>query len=144
MCYKYTMGQPFVYPRNELGYTANFMRMMFSVPCEEYKINDVLVRALDRIFILHADHEQNASTSTVRLAGSSGANPFACIAAGIACLWGPAHGGANEAALNMLDGDRRRVQDSAISSSARRTRIPASSSWASATGSTRTTIRARS
>ena len=102
MCHKYTMGQPFVYPRNELGYTANFMRMMFSVPCEEYKINDVLVRALDRIFILHADHEQNASTSTVRLSGSSGANPFACIAAGIACLWGPAHGGANEAALNML------------------------------------------
>ncbi|HEV2041203.1 MAG TPA: citrate synthase, partial [Casimicrobiaceae bacterium] len=98
MCYKYTMGQPFVYPRNELAYTANFMRMMFSVPCEDYKINDVLVRALDRIFILHADHEQNASTSTVRLSGSSGANPFACIAAGIACLWGPAHGGANEAA----------------------------------------------
>jgi citrate synthase len=103
MCHKYTIGQPFVYPRNELYYTANFMRMMFSVPCEEYKINDVLVRALDRIFILHADHEQNASTSTVRLAGSSGANPFACIAAGIACLWGPAHGGANEAALNMLE-----------------------------------------
>src|SRR5262252_2881280 len=85
MCHKYTVGQPFVYPRNELYYTANFMRMMFSVPCEEYKVNDVLVRALDRIFILHADHEQNASTSTVRLAGSSGANPFACIAAGIAC-----------------------------------------------------------
>jgi len=103
MCHKYTIGQPFVYPKNELYYTANFMRMMFSVPCEEYKINDVLVRALDRIFILHADHEQNASTSTVRLAGSSGANPFACIAAGIACLWGPAHGGANEAALNMLE-----------------------------------------
>src|SRR5450432_2606417 len=97
------MGQPFVYPRNELGYTANFMRMMFSVPCEEYKVNDVLVRALDRIFSLHADHEQNASTSTVRLSGSSGANPFACIAAGIACLWGPAHGGANEAALAMLE-----------------------------------------
>src|SRR5262244_1813148 len=103
MCHKYTIGQPFVYPRNELYYTANFMRMMFSVPCEEYKVNDVLVKALDRIFILHADHEQNASTSTVRLAGSSGANPFACIAAGIACLWGPAHGGANEAALNMLE-----------------------------------------
>jgi citrate synthase len=103
MCHKYTIGQPFVYPKNELYYTANFMRMMFSVPCEEYKVNDVLVRALDRIFILHADHEQNASTSTVRLAGSSGANPFACIAAGIACLWGPAHGGANEAALNMLE-----------------------------------------
>jgi citrate synthase len=103
MCHKYTIGQPFVYPRNELYYTANFTRMMFSVPCEDYKINDVVVRALDRIFILHADHEQNASTSTVRLAGSSGANPFACIAAGIACLWGPAHGGANEAALSMLE-----------------------------------------
>ena len=103
MCHKYTMGQPFIYPRNELYYTANFTRMMFSVPCEDYKINDVVVRALDRIFILHADHEQNASTSTVRLAGSSGANPFACIAAGIACLWGPAHGGANEAALAMLE-----------------------------------------
>jgi citrate synthase len=103
MAYKYNMGQPFVYPRNDLSYTANFMRMMFAVPAEEYKINDVLVRALDRIFILHADHEQNASTSTVRLSGSSGANPFACIAAGIACLWGPAHGGANEAALQMLD-----------------------------------------
>ena len=103
MCYKYTIGQPFVYPRNELSYAANFMRMMFAVPCEDYKVNEVLVRALDRIFILHADHEQNASTSTVRLAGSSGANPFACIAAGIACLWGPAHGGANEACLNMLE-----------------------------------------
>ncbi len=102
MTYKYNVGQPFVYPRNELSYSANFMHMMFSTPCEEYKINDVLVRALDRILTLHADHEQNASTSTVRLAGSSGANPFACIAAGIACLWGPAHGGANEAALNML------------------------------------------
>ena len=102
MAYKYNVGQPFVYPRNDLSYSANFMRMMFGNPCEEYKVNDVLVRALDRILILHADHEQNASTSTVRLAGSSGANPFACIAAGIACLWGPAHGGANEAALNML------------------------------------------
>ena len=102
MAYKYTIGQPFVYPRNDLSYSANFMRMMFSNPCEEYVVNDVLVRALDRILILHADHEQNASTSTVRLAGSSGANPFACIAAGIACLWGPAHGGANEAALTML------------------------------------------
>lgn len=102
MSYKYSVGQPFVYPRNDLSYSANFMRMMFSTPCEEYKVNDVLVRALDRILILHADHEQNASTSTVRLAGSSGANPFACIAAGIACLWGPAHGGANEAALTML------------------------------------------
>ncbi len=103
MAYKYSIGQPFVYPQNSLSYTANFMRMMFAVPAEEYKLNDVLVRALDRIFILHADHEQNASTSTVRLSGSSGANPFACIAAGIACLWGPAHGGANEAALEMLE-----------------------------------------
>ena len=102
MAYKYSIGQPFVYPRNDLSYSANFMYMMFANPCEEYKVNDVLVRALDRILILHADHEQNASTSTVRLAGSSGANPFACIAAGIACLWGPAHGGANEAALTML------------------------------------------
>ena len=103
MAYKYSVGQPFVYPKNELGYTANFMRMMFAVPAEEYKVNEVLVRALDRIFILHADHEQNASTSTVRLSGSSGANPFACIAAGIACLWGPAHGGAHEACLQMLE-----------------------------------------
>jgi citrate synthase len=103
MSYKYAIGQPFVYPRNDLSYTANFMRMMFAVPAEEYRVNPVLVRALDRIFILHADHEQNASTSTVRLSGSSGANPFACIAAGIACLWGPAHGGANEAALDMLE-----------------------------------------
>jgi len=103
MTYKYSVGQPFVYPRNDLSYSENFMRMMFAVPAEEYKINDVLVRALDRIFILHADHEQNASTSTVRQSGSSGANPFACIAAGIACLWGPAHGGANEACLNMLE-----------------------------------------
>ena len=103
MTYKYNTGQPFVYPRNDLSYSANFMHMMFAVPAEEYKVNDVMVRALDRILILHADHEQNASTSTVRLSGSSGANPFACIAAGIACLWGPAHGGANEAALNMLE-----------------------------------------
>jgi citrate synthase len=103
MAYKYSTGQPFVYPDNKLGYAANFMRMLFSVPAEEYKVNDTLARALDRIFILHADHEQNASTSTVRLAGSSGANPFACIAAGIACLWGPAHGGANEACLAMLE-----------------------------------------
>ncbi len=102
MAYKYSVGQPFIYPRNDLSYSANFMRMMFATPAEDYKVNDVLVRALDRILILHADHEQNASTSTVRLAGSSGANPFACIAAGIACLWGPAHGGANEAALTML------------------------------------------
>jgi citrate synthase len=100
--FKYTIGQPFVYPRNNLGYTENFLRMCFSVPAEDYEINPVLSRAMDRIFILHADHEQNASTSTVRLSGSSGANPFACIAAGIACLWGPAHGGANEEALNML------------------------------------------
>ena len=102
MAYKYHIGQPFVYPRNELSYAANFLHMCFAVPCEEYTVNPILARAMDRIFILHADHEQNASTSTVRLAGSSGANPFACIAAGIACLWGPAHGGANEAALNML------------------------------------------
>ena len=113
MAYKYSMGQPFVYPRNDLSYSANFMRMMFAVPTEEYKVNDVLVRALDRILILHADHEQNASTSTVRLSGSSGANPFACIAAGIACLWGPAHGGANEAALNMLEeiGDASKIPE---------------------------------
>ena len=103
MAYKYSQGQPFAYPRNKLSYTANFMHLMFSTPCDEYVPNEVLVRALDRILILHADHEQNASTSTVRLAGSSGANPFACIAAGIATLWGPAHGGANEAALVMLE-----------------------------------------
>ncbi len=102
MAYKYSVGQPFLYPDNNLSYTGNFLRMMFGVPAEEYVVNPVIEQALDRIFILHADHEQNASTSTVRLAGSSGANPFACIAAGIACLWGPAHGGANEAALNML------------------------------------------
>jgi citrate synthase len=100
--YKYSIGQPFVYPDNSLSYTGNFLRMTFGVPAESYHVNPIVERALDRIFILHADHEQNASTSTVRLAGSSGANPFACIAAGIACLWGPAHGGANEAALNML------------------------------------------
>ncbi|MGB7285550.1 MAG: citrate synthase [Salaquimonas sp.] len=102
MAYKYHIGQPFVYPKNNLDYASNFLNMCFSVPCEDYKVNPVLARAMDKIFILHADHEQNASTSTVRLAGSSGANPFACVAAGIACLWGPAHGGANEAALNML------------------------------------------
>ena len=102
MAYKYSIGQPFVYPKNDLDYASNFLRMCFAVPAEEYEVNPVLSRAMDRIFILHADHEQNASTSTVRLAGSSGANPFACIAAGIACLWGPAHGGANEAALKML------------------------------------------
>jgi citrate synthase len=103
MAYKYTVGQPYSYPRNRLSYAANFMHMMFATPCEDYVPNDVLVRAMDRIFILHADHEQNASTSTVRLCGSSGTNPFAAIAAGVACLWGPAHGGANEAALNMLE-----------------------------------------
>jgi citrate synthase len=103
MSYKYSIGQPFIYPKNDLSYTANFMRMMFANPCEDYVVNEVLVRALDRIFILHADHEQNASTSTVRLAGSSGTNPFAAIAAGVACLWGPAHGGANEACLEMLE-----------------------------------------
>jgi citrate synthase len=111
MAYKYNTGQPFIYPRNDLDYTANFMHMMFGTPCERYEPNPVLVRALDLIFTLHADHEQNASTSTVRLAGSSGANPFACISAGIACLWGPAHGGANEACLQMLEqiGDVSRV-----------------------------------
>ncbi|OBU12310.1 citrate synthase [Morganella psychrotolerans] len=103
MCYKYSTGQPFVYPKNNLSYAANFLRMMFATPCEEYVVNPVLERAMDRILILHADHEQNASTSTVRTAGSSGANPFACIAAGIASLWGPAHGGANEACLRMLE-----------------------------------------
>ena len=113
MAYKYHVGQPFVYPRNDLSYAANFLRMCFAVPCEDYVVNPVLARAMDRIFILHADHEQNASTSTVRLAGSSGANPFACIAAGIACLWGPAHGGANEAALQMLKdiGDPAKVPE---------------------------------
>jgi citrate synthase len=102
MAYKYSVGQPFIYPDNSLSYTGNFLRMTFAVPAENYVVNPVVEKAMDRIFTLHADHEQNASTSTVRLAGSSGANPFACIAAGIACLWGPAHGGANEAALNML------------------------------------------
>src|SRR3569623_232513 len=102
MAYKYTIGQPFIYPKNSLSFAENFLHMSFAVPCEGYKINPVLADALDKIFILHADHEQNASTSTVRIAGSSGSNPFACIAAGIACLWGPAHGGANEAALTML------------------------------------------
>ena len=108
MAYKYSVGQPYIYPRNDLSYTENFMRMMFATPCEDYKVNEVLVRAMDRIFILHADHEQNASTSTVRLCGSSGTNPFAAIAAGVACLWGPAHGGANEAALNMLEEIQRK------------------------------------
>ena len=100
---KYSIGQPFIYPRNDLSYAGNFLYMMFANPCEEYKVNPVIERAMDTIFILHADHEQNASTSSVRLAGSSGANPFACIAAGIASLWGPAHGGANEACLKMLE-----------------------------------------
>jgi citrate synthase len=103
MSYKYSIGQPFMYPRNDLGYAENFLHMMFGTPCEEYKPNPVLAKAMDRIFVLHADHEQNASTSTVRLAGSSGANPFACISSGIAALWGPAHGGANEAVLTMLE-----------------------------------------
>jgi citrate synthase len=113
MAYKYSVGQPFVYPRNDLHYAENFLHMMFSVPCEEYKISPVLARAMDRIFILHADHEQNASTSTVRIAGSSNANPFACIAAGIASLWGPAHGGANEAVLQMLSeiGSKDRIPE---------------------------------
>ncbi|GAA0683465.1 citrate synthase [Marinobacterium maritimum] len=113
MCYKYSIGQPFMYPQNNLSYGANFLRMMFGTPCSDYEVNPVLARAMDRIFILHADHEQNASTSTVRLAGSSGANPFACIAAGIAALWGPAHGGANEAVLTMLDeiGDESNIAE---------------------------------
>jgi len=112
MAFKYSIGQPFVYPKNDLSYTGNFLRMTFGVPAEDYEVNPVIENAMRRIFILHADHEQNASTSTVRLAGSSGANPFACIAAGIACLWGPAHGGANEAALNMLReiGDKKNVK----------------------------------
>ena len=113
MCHKYSIGQPFTHPQNDLEYTSNFLNMMFSVPCEPYEVNPVFTRAMDRIFILHADHEQNASTSTVRLAGSTGANPFACIASGITALWGPAHGGANEAALNMLEqiGDESRIDD---------------------------------
>ncbi len=113
MAYKYATGQPFIYPQNNLSYAENFLRMTFAVPAEEYKINPVVAKAMDLIFILHADHEQNASTSTVRIAGSSGANPFACIAAGIACLWGPAHGGANEAVLKMLAeiGDKSKVKD---------------------------------
>src|SRR5690242_1814169 len=113
MAYKYSLGQPFIYPRNELGYAENFLHMTFAVPCEEYKVSPTLAKAMDRIFILHADHEQNASTATVRNAGSSGANPFACIAAGIASLWGPAHGGANEAVLKMLAriGDKKNIPD---------------------------------
>ncbi len=113
MAYKYSVGQPFIYPRNDLGYAENFLHMLFSVPCESYQPSETVVRAMDRILTLHADHEQNASTSTVRLAGSSGANPFACIAAGIACLWGPAHGGANEAVLKMLGeiGSKDNIQE---------------------------------
>src|SRR5919199_19962 len=113
MAYKYSVGQPFMYPRNDLDYASNFLHMMFAVPCEPYKVNPVVAKALDRIFILHADHEQNASTATVRNAGSSGANPFACIAAGIASLWGPAHGGANEQVLKMLDriGDKKNIPE---------------------------------
>lgn len=113
MTYKYSIGQPFIYPRNDLSYGGNFLHMMFSTPAEEYKVTPVMARAMDKILTLHADHEQNASTSTVRLAGSSGANPFACIAAGIAALWGPAHGGANEAVLNMLAeiGDESRIEE---------------------------------
>ena len=113
MAFKYSTGQPFMYPRNDLSYAANFLYMMFGTPCEEYKVNPVLARAMDRIFLLHADHEQNASTSTVRLTGSTGANPFACISAGIAALWGPSHGGANEAVLNMLEeiGDESRIPE---------------------------------
>src|SRR3954453_5260559 len=113
MCHKYAIGQPFVYPRNDLSYAENFLHMMFAVPCEPYKVNPVLAKALDRIFILHADHEQNASTSTVRLVGSTGASPYAAIAAGIAALWGPAHGGANEAVLSMLHeiGDVKNIKD---------------------------------
>ena len=113
MCFKYSNGQPFMYPRNDLTYAGNFLQMMFGTPCEEYQVNPVLEKAMDRIFVLHADHEQNASTSTVRLAGSSGANPFACIASGIAALWGPAHGGANEAVLTMLEeiGDEANIED---------------------------------
>ncbi|MEQ1706493.1 MAG: citrate synthase [Rickettsiales bacterium] len=113
MSYKYSVGQPFIYPQNDLGFSENFLHMMFSTPCEKYKVNPVLARAMDKILLLHADHEQNASTSTVRLAGSSGANPFACMSAGIASLWGPAHGGANEAVINMLReiGDVSKIPD---------------------------------
>ncbi|MEK6745779.1 MAG: citrate synthase [Pseudomonadota bacterium] len=113
MAYKYSIGQPFIYPQNDLGFSENFLHMMFSTPCEKYNVNPVLARAMDKILILHADHEQNASTSTVRMAGSSGANPFACMSAGIASLWGPAHGGANEAVINMLReiGDVSKIPD---------------------------------
>ena len=120
MSYKYSIGQPFMYPRNDLDYASNFLSMMFGNPCEDYEVNPVFARAMDRIFLLHADHEQNASTSAVRLTGSSGANPFACIAAGIAALWGPSHGGANEAVLDMLEqiGDESRIDERSESSAA--------------------------
>ena len=133
MAFKYSIGQPFVYPKNELDYASNFLRMCFAVPTEDYKANPVLARAMDRIFILHADHEQNASTSTVRLAGSSGANPFACIAAGCACLWGPAHGGANEAALNMLReiGSVDRIPEFIKRAKDKKRFIPADGLWSS-------------
>ena len=142
MAYKYSIGQPFVYPRNDLTYAENFLHMMFAVPCEDYQINPIHARAMDRLLILHADHEQNASTSTVRLAGSSGANPYACIAAGIATLWGPAHGGANEAVLQMLE-EIGTVESISTFIGGPRTRTTPSGSWASATGSTRTTTHAR-
>ena len=146
MAYKYSVGQPSLYPKNSLSYSANLMHMMFGTPCEDYEPNDVLVRALDRILILHADHEQNASTSTVRLAGSSGANPFACIAAGIATLWGPAHGGANEACLLMLDDIQRQGGIAKIGEFIDKVKDKnsGSSSWASAIACTRTTTRAPS
>ncbi len=146
MAYKYGVGQPYMYPRNELSYAGNFLRMMFGTPCEDYVVNPVLERAMDRIFTLHADHEQNASTSTVRLCGSSGTNPFAAIAAGVACLWGPAHGGANEACLNMLEDIQKMVASPKWANSWRRskTRTPASSSWALATACTKTTTPAPS
>ena len=133
MAYKYSMGQPFIYPRNDLDYTSNFLQMCFAVPCEPYIVNPVISRALDRIFILHADHEQNASTSTVRLAGSSGANPFACISSGIACLWGPAHGGANEAALNMLQeiGTVDRIPEFIKKAKDKNVRLPPDGLWPS-------------
>jgi citrate synthase len=114
MAYKYSIGQPFIYPRNELSYAANFLHMCFAVPCEEYKVDPILARAMDRIFILHADHEQNASTSTVRLAGSSGANPFACISAGIACLWGPRSRGRQRGCASDVAGDRHGRSHSGI------------------------------
>ncbi len=143
MAFKYSIGQPFMYPKNDLSYAENFLHMTYAVPCEPYQVNPVLARAMDRIFILHMDHEQNASTSTVRLAGSSGANPFACIAAGIASLWGPAHGGANEAVLKMLNqiGSKDRVPE--FVKRAQRSQGHRSCSWASATACTRITTHAR-